>query len=257
MAGGSGAGTGAWAPGSGGGVGAWAPRAPVVVKQIAQPTTTTPAAPKAPASPTSSTQPASTTTSPGGSAGAAQATPYDAAYQEQLAALQHQYENTLGNDQFTRETAENAAHQRQGGLDRQLPLSLAQTRDRANQRGIAESGIAAEMNGSVEAKYVEQRNALDQQLQAAAGRQSIGDLNAASLLRTKIADAGVSAIERNLKEDERFGVNETPPAQPPQVAAGIPPGPQVVKQTAQPTKTSTRRAASNNYLAKLKAKGRF
>lgn len=224
---------------------------PVVIRQFAQPTTTAnkPPAPQkplatgsAPASGSGATTPTATPTP----AQPAQVSPYGGAYQEQLAPLQHQYENALAGAQTTYEGSANAIGQKQGTLDRALPLNLSTTRATANSQGLLESGQLAQRAGGVEQKYAEQRNALVQQLQAAAGKQISTGQSALTTLQSRSAEASTKAIEAARAEDEKLGVNETTQTPTTPVA------PAVVK----PTTTAVRQAASKNVLAKAKAKGR-
>lgn len=139
------------------------------------------------------------------------ATPYEAKYYEELATLEHQEKNALSGDQSARTEAQANAKFGTEGLERQLPLNLKATRNRANTEGLLESGVEGERAGSVEAKYAEQRGRLAQQLKAQEDRLARAENEAREKRGEGESRARRAAQERAEAGDIRSEPREEPP----------------------------------------------
>lgn len=173
--------------------------------------------------------------------------PYDAKYYEQLANLKHQEQNALSSDQASLKEAESGYNYATGQLDTQLPVSLRETRNTANNQGLLESGVLGQRAGSVEAKYAASRGRLTTELQEKQNRISENEKQAGEARAGGESSAATEAIERQRAQDEQNAVNDyaPPPAAP---AAPVPKGPRVVSQKLQPV--TVRKAAARKVTRK-------
>lgn len=173
--------------------------------------------------------------------------PYDAKYYEQLANLKHQEQNALSGDQASSKEAESGYNYSTGQLDTQLPVSLRETRNTANNQGLLESGVLGQRAGSVEAKYATSRARLTTELQEKQDRIHENEKQAAESRAAGESSAATEAIERQRALDEQNAVNDSAPAP----AVPAPPaskGPVVVSQKLQPA--TVRKAAAKRVTKK-------
>lgn len=187
------------------------------------------------------------------------ADPRGAAYFQQLAALQHQYDTSLaGNAEGLTNARSNAVYG-EGQLTQQEPRSYQQNERTANKGGILESGVNAERRGTIAQQYAAKRAQVQKGLLGTEGQLRRSNELAGSRLQSGQANAlgdSVSEGYKRLLEESPMSTPGAGPAAP--KAAGPVKGPPitVVGGQAQPV-SGVRRKAATNYLANAKRKARF
>jgi hypothetical protein len=206
--------------------------------------------------------------------------PRTAEYNETLATLLHQRENSLATDNASRGETQTAYKYGISQYDAAEPKALTAEQNQANSQGLLESGINAQRRGGILADYVGKRGNLLTKEQQSEGRISRADQEARERYDLGVKGAGNRALEKYKAEQIALGPNEVPPPPqaPPEPRAGVvgphgeqlpynpteaqitgvygaygavkaaPVGPpRVVGQRAQPRTVSVRRAAARRH----------
>lgn len=169
-------------------------------------------------------------------------------YFENLAALEHQLGNSLAGDKQDLEGAQSAYNYNTGELDRQLPVTLQNTRNTANSQGLLESGQLAQRAGTVESKYAAQRGRLTSNLQAEENKVHQAEASANESFQLGRGKAAQTSREEGLTGLEKEGPNEPAPAAAPAAPLTAPQALKVVAVRAQPNSRAVRKQAAKKVV---------
>src|ERR1700742_3730842 len=154
--------------------------------------------------------------------------PRNAAYFQNLAALEHAYQTTLANDKTALANAKTNSEYSQSQLTKAEPGSYSNNQHRANAGGLLESGINAERRGGIASNYANKRFGITHGLQETEGRLQRNDQAAKERKEAGEASAASTALGEGYK-----ALLEQQPTEPAQAASPYPGG-VVPKTSVQP-----------------------
>ena len=173
--------------------------------------------------------------------------PRNAKYFENLTALEHAYNTTLGGDKEALSKDKTNAEYQQSLLTKAEPGTYAANRAKANAGGILESGVNAARRAMIASQYAQKRFAISHGLQEKEGALRKIDEGAQYTRESGRGKAANEALGEGYKALLEQQPNESAPQAP--QAPAVPQPPRVVGQKPQPNSVGVRKAAARKVVA--------